>query len=156
LDTFTLGWRPHDLETAYIPFGHGVGCQIGFSDPVFMAKYPPPPDAEAGKIVSFFSLPVIMNLLVGADTKIPEFPYEPTTFDRKYAEGDAAAKRAASLGVAFIGETTSGLHKSWDDLAFLRKNWDGPIILKGIQSVHVSSPSHCVLSPVFDPKAQRL
>lgn len=28
-----------------------------------------------------------------------------------------------------------GLSHSWEDLKFLQKHWDGPIILKGIQTV---------------------
>lgn len=35
----------------------------------------------------------------------------------------------------WIGDTFSGRSHTWDDLAFLRKNWDGPIVLKGIQHV---------------------
>jgi lactate 2-monooxygenase len=38
-DTFSLGWRPADLDTAYLPFLWGQGCQVGFSDPVFQKKY---------------------------------------------------------------------------------------------------------------------
>lgn len=28
-----------------------------------------------------------------------------------------------------------GLSHSWEDIAFLKKHWDGPIILKGIQTI---------------------
>ena len=28
-----------------------------------------------------------------------------------------------------------GVSHSWEDIAFLKKHWDGPIILKGIQTV---------------------
>lgn len=31
LDTMLLGWRPHDLDTAYLPFAHGVGIQVRLS-----------------------------------------------------------------------------------------------------------------------------
>jgi isopentenyl diphosphate isomerase/L-lactate dehydrogenase-like FMN-dependent dehydrogenase len=34
---------------------------------------------------------------------------------------------------------------SWEDLAFLRANWDGPIVLKGIQMVkdaHAAMDAH--------------
>jgi lactate 2-monooxygenase len=30
----------------------------------------------------------------------------------------------------------SGAAHTWEELEFLRKYWDGPIVLKGIQSVH--------------------
>ncbi|KAL8974253.1 MAG: hypothetical protein Q9197_001506 [Variospora fuerteventurae] len=39
LDTWALAWRPADLDNAYLPFASGIGDQIGFSDPVFRAKF---------------------------------------------------------------------------------------------------------------------
>ena len=39
LDTWTLAWRPADLDQGYIPFVAGVGNQIGFSDPEFRIKF---------------------------------------------------------------------------------------------------------------------
>jgi lactate 2-monooxygenase len=35
LDTFMLGWRPTDLDTAYLPFLQGVGIANYLSDPAF-------------------------------------------------------------------------------------------------------------------------
>jgi lactate 2-monooxygenase len=37
LDTWTLGWRPTDLDHAYLPFIRGIGTAVPFSDPVFRA-----------------------------------------------------------------------------------------------------------------------
>ncbi|KAJ1017735.1 hypothetical protein NDA16_005054 [Ustilago loliicola] len=39
LDTWNLGWRPRDLDTAYNPFLTGEGVANVFSDPVFIRKY---------------------------------------------------------------------------------------------------------------------
>lgn len=39
LDTPGLAWRPADLDRAYIPFVRGIGCDVGFSDPVFREKF---------------------------------------------------------------------------------------------------------------------
>ncbi|KAL9591692.1 MAG: hypothetical protein Q9179_007469, partial [Wetmoreana sp. 5 TL-2023] len=39
LDTWTLAWRPADLDNAYVPFASGIGDQTGFSDPAFRAKF---------------------------------------------------------------------------------------------------------------------
>jgi hypothetical protein len=39
------------------------------------------------------------------------------------------------LGVGCLQEANSSLYRSWDDLALSRANWDGPIILKGIQTI---------------------
>ncbi|MGI5208046.1 lactate 2-monooxygenase [Spirillospora sp. CA-108201] len=35
LDTFTLAWRPRDLDQAYLPFLRGIGVANYFGDPVF-------------------------------------------------------------------------------------------------------------------------
>jgi lactate 2-monooxygenase len=37
LDTWMLGWRPHDLDNAFLPFLTGKGLATYFSDPVFCA-----------------------------------------------------------------------------------------------------------------------
>ncbi|KAJ7618929.1 oxidoreductase [Mycena polygramma] len=112
LDTMLLGWRPHDLEKAYIPFGHGVGVQVGTSDPVFMARFGREP------IKTY-----------------PEFPYDAAEMDRRYAAGDKEAKDGVFLGMEWLKECNSGLFHSWEDLRFIRENWDGKLVLKGIQSV---------------------
>jgi L-lactate dehydrogenase (cytochrome) len=49
LDTFMLGWRPTDLDAAYLPFLSGTGIANYLSDPAFSA--PLAPDAsEADKV----------------------------------------------------------------------------------------------------------
>lgn len=39
LDTWTLAWRPLDLDTANVPFVIGEGDEVGFQDPVFREKF---------------------------------------------------------------------------------------------------------------------
>lgn len=39
LDTWTLAWRPADLDAASIPFIVGEGDDVGFTDPVFRRKF---------------------------------------------------------------------------------------------------------------------
>ncbi|KAJ5699012.1 hypothetical protein N7462_001017 [Penicillium macrosclerotiorum] len=92
LDTWSLAWRPADLDNAYVPFIKGVGCQVGFSDPVFRAKFEK--EAEA----------TIEDDIVGASR-------------------------------AWLGQVVASAPHTWEDLAFVRKHWDGPIVLKGIQHV---------------------
>lgn len=46
LDTWTLGWRPTDLDRAYLPFIRGVGTAIPFSDPAFLAPLAATPDED--------------------------------------------------------------------------------------------------------------
>ena len=43
LDTLTLGWRPRDLRSAYLPFIRGEGCGQFFSDPTFLSRLDKPP-----------------------------------------------------------------------------------------------------------------
>ncbi|KAF8895229.1 oxidoreductase [Infundibulicybe gibba] len=112
LDTMALGWRPHDLERSYIPFAQGVGNQVGRSDPVFMARYNRQPVHER-----------------------PHFPYDPVARDKKIAAGDKETIEQAYFGLEWLKECNSGKFRSWEDLKLLKANWDGPLILKGIQSV---------------------
>ncbi|MBB5957613.1 isopentenyl diphosphate isomerase/L-lactate dehydrogenase-like FMN-dependent dehydrogenase [Saccharothrix tamanrassetensis] len=46
LDTWTLAWRPHDLDQAYLPFLRGVGTAIPFSDPAFRAGLAAAPEDD--------------------------------------------------------------------------------------------------------------
>jgi lactate 2-monooxygenase len=112
LDTMSVGWRPHDVDTAYLPFIHGLGIQVGTSDPVFMARYHLEPE-----------------------TTHLAFPYLPQELDELSAAGDETVKKYEKLGVGWLTEVVSGTYKTWEDLKFLRDNWDGPLILKGIQCV---------------------
>jgi lactate 2-monooxygenase len=59
LDTLTLGWRPRDLQNAYLPFLSGEGCAQFFSDPVFCSRLAQPPEqdllAAAGTMLATFA-----------------------------------------------------------------------------------------------------
>jgi isopentenyl diphosphate isomerase/L-lactate dehydrogenase-like FMN-dependent dehydrogenase len=85
LDTWTLGYRPLDLDGSYLPFLRGVGTAIPFSDPAFRAGLAAPPEDD---------------LMAAVGRWIPMF---------------------------------TGTALRWDKLPLLRANWDGPIVLKGIQ-----------------------
>lgn len=114
LDTMLLGWRPHDLETAYLPFAYGVGIQVGTSDPVFMQRFNLPP----------------------RENERTRFPFEPEKIRRAALEqGDEEALRSLSLGKEWVAELNSGVFRTWDDLKFIKENWEGPVVLKGIQRV---------------------
>ncbi|WP_285778573.1 lactate 2-monooxygenase [Microtetraspora sp. NBRC 13810] len=84
LDTWLLGWRPADLDQAYLPFLRGVGVANYFADPVFRAMLDKPVEEDPNAAVLCWS----------------EQFADPT--------------------------------KTWEDLAFLREHWQGPIVLKGI------------------------
>lgn len=87
LDTWLLGWRPRDLDGAYLPFLLGEGLTNYFQDPAFLAGLDKPP-AE--------------DLQAALMRWLPMF---------------------------------TGTDHTWDQIAFLREHWDGPIAVKGIQSV---------------------
>jgi lactate 2-monooxygenase len=63
-------------------------------------------------------------------------------FVEKYCDGksplskDASQEDVLSASIAAIGQLNPGVSRKWSDLSLIRKVWgDGPIILKGIQSV---------------------
>jgi L-lactate dehydrogenase (cytochrome) len=88
LDTYTMGWRPRDLDNAFLPFLRAIGNRNYFADPVFQDRVGGP---------------------IGDENR-----------------GAAIAHWATTFGNPAL---------TWDDLAFLREHWDGPIALKGIQHV---------------------
>lgn len=51
LDTWTLAWRPRDLDHAFLPFIRGIGTAIPFSDPVFRAGLAKPPEQDVNSAV---------------------------------------------------------------------------------------------------------
>jgi len=97
--------------------------QVGTSDSVFMQRLqlPPRPDER------------------------PTFPLNLDAFRARLAAGDEQAHEAFTLGTGWLLEANSGQFRSWEDLAFLRANWDGPIVVKGIQTVedaHAAMEAH--------------
>lgn len=115
-----MGWRPFDLDTAYLPFNHGVGIQVGTSDPVFMQSQGTSlqPDAQ--------------NKYGGHEyNKIP-YPFDPAECDAAREAGDEFHSSLKTLGRNWSRQIHSGLFRTWDEIAFVRKHWEGPLILKGI------------------------
>lgn len=105
LDTYILGWRASDLDNGYNPFIH--------------------PDR------------------IGVEIGLTD-PVFRRKFEEKhgYSIGDCDAHDHRHMGhdlgpaaqewskIVFPGHS-----HSWEDIAFLKEHWDGPIVLKGIQSV---------------------
>ena len=115
LDTMMLGWRPHDLEAAYLPFFHGVGIEVGRSDRAFMAR--------------FNRKPILDHH--------PDFPYDSRAKDWLFLSGDEKTKDDVFLGAEWLKEDNASCFRDWEDLKWLRQQWDGHLVLKGIQSVQV-------------------
>lgn len=60
VDNSIVGWKPRDLQQAYLPFLEGIGIEQYLSDPVFRAALEKPPEEDIGAAVGHF-LGVFMN-----------------------------------------------------------------------------------------------
>lgn len=54
VDNAFPGWKPRDLQNAYLPFLDGLGLANFFSDPVFRAALDAPPEEDTGAAVGHF------------------------------------------------------------------------------------------------------
>ncbi|KAF2099131.1 L-lactate dehydrogenase [Rhizodiscina lignyota] len=120
LDTFMLAWRPHDLDGAYLPFIWGQGCQIGLSDPAFNRMY-----EEMQKNDTRTRMEKLREAWDMANR--PGTPF-----------GALKVLRYAPLirkARAVMEAMNSGTFREWEHIEVLKELWDGPIVLKGIQTV---------------------
>jgi lactate 2-monooxygenase len=119
LDTHMLGWRPRDLDAAYLPFAHGLGIAQYTSDPVFRqlvlaraaGQKAPTPRINGSVIRTLFDMSShYPGSLVG---------------NLRSAEPRAA--------VDVFLEVFSRSSLTWKNLAFVRSLTKLPILVKGIQ-----------------------
>jgi lactate 2-monooxygenase len=118
LDTHMLGWRPRDLDIAYLPFIHGQGIAQYTSDPVFRrlvaqrVANPTPSDSK----------PRITAATIR------------TLFDmtRNYPGGTLRSPEPRAAVETFL-DVFSRSSLTWANLSFLRERTSLPILLKGIQ-----------------------
>jgi isopentenyl diphosphate isomerase/L-lactate dehydrogenase-like FMN-dependent dehydrogenase len=120
LDTHMLGWRPRDLDLAYLPFAHGLGIAQYTADPVFNRLVAEriatsPPDATP-----LLSATVIRTLL-------DMTRHYPGRFWSNLRSRDPR------VAVDVFLEVFSRSSLTWENLAFVRKRTKLPILLKGIQ-----------------------
>jgi L-lactate dehydrogenase (cytochrome) len=54
VDTFVPGWKPRDLQQAWLPFLNGMGVANYFQDPVFRAALERTPEEDAGAATGHF------------------------------------------------------------------------------------------------------
>ena len=114
VDTVQMGWRPHDLKNAYFPFMYAVGLQVSTSDPEFMKNFGLSPRVNERTI----------------------FPFNPQKIrEAALKEGNEEAIQNMAIAKEWFSNVV--VFKTWDDLQFIRDNWDGPIVIKGIQRVDV-------------------
>lgn len=55
VDTWTLAWRPRDLQNGYLPFHTGLGLANYFSDPVFRSRLAKAPEDDVVPAVRLWS-----------------------------------------------------------------------------------------------------
>jgi isopentenyl diphosphate isomerase/L-lactate dehydrogenase-like FMN-dependent dehydrogenase len=122
LDTQLLGWRPRDLDRAFLPFIHGMGIAQYTSDPVFQSlvsermSRPVDPAAPRPAVT-----PAAIRTLVGMTRRHP---------GRFWPNLRSGRPRAA---VETFLDVFSRADLGWNDLAFLRSRTSLPIVLKGVQ-----------------------
>jgi isopentenyl diphosphate isomerase/L-lactate dehydrogenase-like FMN-dependent dehydrogenase len=119
LDTTILGWRPRDLDLAFLPFLRGKGIAQYTSDPVFrriIGEDPRerPPDQEP------------KPNLRALQTLIQVGRAYPDRFLRALTSGMARA------AVQRFVQIYSRPSLTWEDLPFLRERTRLPILLKGV------------------------
>jgi lactate 2-monooxygenase len=116
LDTTMLGWRPRDLDLAYLPFLRGMGIAQYTSDPVFRRELELPlPPAPATK-VTVQALAVWRDLM----QRLPG------------SWGDKLRTGWPRKAVQRFVTTYSRPSLTWEDLARLRSMTRLPILLKGV------------------------
>ena len=54
VDTFIPGWKPRDLQQAWLPFLNGMGVANYFQDPVFRAALEQTPEEDVGAATGHF------------------------------------------------------------------------------------------------------
>lgn len=68
-----------------------------------------------------------------------EVAFHDPVFRRKFAEkydGDKPEENKIMAGIYWCDQVYTGVSKSWEDLKILRKYWSGPLVIKGLMSVH--------------------
>ncbi len=120
LDTHTLGWRPRDLDLAYLPFIHGIGIAQYTSDPVFRElvreRLARPASGPRPKVT-----PSAIRTLLDMTRK------HPGKFLPNLRSGEPRAAVETFLDVFSRPSLT------WEELDFARERTSLPIVLKGIQ-----------------------
>jgi lactate 2-monooxygenase len=120
LDTHMLGWRPRDLDVAYLPFAHGLGIAQYTSDPVFRRLV-------AERIAA--AVPSETPRINGAvlRTLLDMTRHYPGSF-----WSNLRSKEPRTAVDVFL-EVFSRSSLTWTDLDFVRGRTKLPILLKGIQ-----------------------
>ncbi len=106
LDTTQLGWRPRDLDRAFLPFIHGMGIAQYTTDPVFRRLAEERPAERPSARVTPAAVRTLLELRRRGVTRA-----QVQTFLDVFSRQDL----------------------TWDRLAWLRERTRLPILLKGVQ-----------------------
>lgn len=107
LDTWKLGWRPCDLDQAYLPFLRGQGLAIPFADPAFRALLESPPEQDTQSAILRW-----IGMMTGTDKN-----WDRLAFLREHWDGPIVlkgiqhvddARRAAEAGMDGIVVSNHG------------------------------------------------
>jgi lactate 2-monooxygenase len=118
LDTTLLGWRPRDLDLAYLPFLEGKGLAQYTADPVFnelLDRAEADRELDTGRLT-----PTAVRTLVRLARAYPGSSWS-----------NLFSKRPRSAVRLFL-EIYSRPSLTWGDLSFLRELTRLPILLKGV------------------------
>jgi lactate 2-monooxygenase len=120
LDTHLLGWRPRDLDVAYLPFARGLGIAQYTSDPVFRRLVAERVAAATPSETPRLN-PTVIRTLIDMSRHFP---------GPLLANLRSRAPRAA---VDVFLEVFSRSSLTWQNIEFVRSRTKLPILLKGIQ-----------------------
>ncbi|MFD9963607.1 lactate 2-monooxygenase [Amycolatopsis sp. NPDC058986] len=101
LDTWTLAWRPGDLDQAYLPFLHGEGLAIPFSDPVFRGMLEKTPEEDTPTAVLRW-----IGMVTGTDRTWDRLP-----FLREHWDGPIVLK-----GIQHVGDARRAMEAGMDGI----------------------------------------
>ncbi|HXV85198.1 MAG TPA: alpha-hydroxy-acid oxidizing protein [Gemmatimonadales bacterium] len=119
LDTTMLGWRPRDLDLAYLPFARGMGIAQYTSDPVFRDSLGEDAPEEGRRVRPRMSLGT-MTAISGMIRRYPG------TLPAKVTSGEP--RKAVQRFIATYSRPS--LH--WEDIRRLRRMTRLKVLLKGV------------------------
>jgi len=121
LDTHVLGWRTHDLDLGYLPFARAEGIAQYTSDPAFRrlaeARAAAPANGESAPRPTLAAISALISM---------SRHYPGRFLDNLRSPVPRAA-------VETFLEVFSRSSLTWENLDYLRRRTNLPIVLKGIQ-----------------------
>jgi lactate 2-monooxygenase len=126
LDTHLLGWRPRDLDAAFLPFTRGQGIAQYTSDPVFAELVRARVSGGGGggrrpRVTPTLLRSALSIARTGAGTRLVDGGLR-----------DALRSPLPRAAIETFLDVFSDASLTWDDLARLREWTSLPVLLKGV------------------------